>query len=159
MFAAFNVSARNLYDFLNDNGTNTEVKCYEYAGFAKSFKRSSLDKVKGPLQLLNLQVFHMGRKRLAVREGKVSLKMVDDVFEWIEKNIGHLYEAFDEEFRAKIELNRADPSYSDGMLHLTNDGNLETTNQVYELTPRGVLPAQGHTSLLQGVALVITEEK
>jgi hypothetical protein len=153
-FSAFNVSARNLYEFLNNKGTNNEVKRHEYTEYAKTFRLSPISDITGTLQLLNEQVFHMGRKRPAERDGKVTLERVERVFDWIEKNILQLLVSFEQEFRDKIQMQRADPYHWDGTLHISEAEAARpgTTNHIHELKAGGehVLPAQDHTSLIQG---------
>jgi hypothetical protein len=145
-----NLSARNLYEFLNNKGSNNEVKRHEYAGYARTFQLSSISGITGTLQMLNEQVFHMGRKRPTNRDGKVTLERIDKVFNWTEKNVLELVASFDETFSEKIQMHRADPNYSDGMLHIgeAEAKILETSSNPFKLksgTHDG-LSAQNHTS-------------
>jgi hypothetical protein len=108
-FAAFNVSARNLYDYLNNKGGKNEVNVHAYLPYAKSFRISSISDITGTLQKINEQVFHMGRKR-PTDKGKVTLDRIEIAFGWAESNMISLVASFEEEFRKKIQMERADPT-------------------------------------------------
>src|ERR1043166_2628722 len=110
MFSSFNVSARNLYDFLNNKGTKNEVNLHEYRKHANNFKLSSISDITGTLQKINEQVFHMGRKR-PKDTGKITLDRVERVFTWAESNMLGLVASFDEGFRSRIQMDRADPNH------------------------------------------------
>src|SRR6266702_81868 len=56
-FAAFNVSARNLYEYLSNKGGNNEVNVHAYLPYAKTFRISSKSDITGTLQKINEQVF------------------------------------------------------------------------------------------------------
>lgn len=112
MFAAFNVSARNLYDFLNNNGGNNEVNVHQFRHYAKGFRLGSISKITGTLQRINAQVFHMGMKRSEDADGKVKLDRVEEVFKWVESNMGELVRSFEDDFRAELDLEKADPSHA-----------------------------------------------
>jgi hypothetical protein len=109
MFAAFNVSARNLYEFLNNKGSKNEVNVHDYAEFCRSFNRSSISDITGTLQLLNEQCFHMGKKRPSALDKKVNLQRIETVSQWIEANVENLIKSFDAGFRSKMQLDRANP--------------------------------------------------
>jgi hypothetical protein len=116
MFSAFNVSARNLYEFLNNKGTRNEVNVHDYRDVAPRFDRGSISDITGTLQLLNEQCFHMGKKRPKALNKKVSIERIETVFQWVESNMGNLVDDFDKDFRPKIELNRADPDHQPDVL-------------------------------------------
>lgn len=108
-FAAFNVSARNLYDYLNNKGGKNEVNVHAYLPYAKTFRISPISEITGTLQKINEQVFHMGRKR-PKDTGKVTLDRVEVVFQWAQSNMVSLAASFDEDFRKEIPMDRADPA-------------------------------------------------
>jgi hypothetical protein len=157
-FSAFNVSARNLYEFLNNKGTTNEVKRHEYLKYSAAFRLSDITKMTGTLQLINEQVFHMGRKRPTSGDGKVNLERVDEVFAWVEHNMLSLVASFEDEFRSKIQMHRADPNYSDGMLHISQAEaeKIDTSSSSFELKggTQAFLSSQAHTSHIQGVFVV-----
>ena len=110
MFATFNISARNLYEFLNNKGGNNEINVHDYRAFYGNFERSSISDITGTLQLLNEQCFHMGKKRPKAVDKKVNLDRIQTVFDWVEGNVTSLLNNFETSFRAQIQIERADPS-------------------------------------------------
>jgi hypothetical protein len=161
VFSAFNVSARNLYEFLNNKGSSNEVKCSEYLKHAKTFRLSSVGQVTGTLQMLNEQVFHMGRKRLGDRGHKVNMERVHQISEWIEENVVQLVGSFEETFATKIQMQRADPNHRDGFLRVSQEevDNPQTSSQGFELRGgQGLLPAQNHSSHIDGVFVSIEKK-
>lgn len=151
-YAAFAVSARNLYDFLNNNGKNNEVNLHAYLPHAKSFRISSITKITGTLQKINQQVFHMGRQR-PKDTGKVLLDRVEVVFHWTESNMVSLGASFDERFGKQIRMERASPftvpsTYTSGP---TGPGAPSPTATNHIISIGGPdLPAQTHTSHISG---------
>jgi len=116
MFSAFNVSARNLYDFLNNRGKGGNVDVKAYALYRKDTTRDSTSGVSTTLDLLNAQCFHMGEKRLHEPEKKIKLDRIRDVFSWVESNIRELLESFKDEFRAKLKPEAADLATQQGIV-------------------------------------------
>jgi hypothetical protein len=103
MFAAFNVSARNLYEFLNNKGDRqTAVNVDDYKDFRNKTKRGSISDVQGTLQMLNAQCFHMGQKRFDVPEGKVNRDRIREMHAWVVSNMAELLESFKHDFRSKL---------------------------------------------------------
>jgi hypothetical protein len=103
MFAAFNVSARNLYEFLKGERDNVSVT--DYRAYCQSFQRDEVSDVSGTLQMLNAQCFHMGRKRSKVAADKVQLDRIQRMAAWLETNISRLIVSFGDGF--KVDSNKA----------------------------------------------------
>jgi hypothetical protein len=111
MFATFNVSARNLYEFLNNKGSRNEVNVHDYQEYYGDFVRHSISDITGTLQLINEQCFHMGVKRPKAADKKVNMPRIQTMFDWIEHNMEALVTNFDDDFRAEIQLERANPTH------------------------------------------------
>jgi hypothetical protein len=103
MFATFNVSARNLYDFLNNKGdSRTDVNVDAYKSHRTVTKRGSTSDVTGTLQMLNAQCFHMGQSRSYVPDGKVNREKIREMHEWVVSNMADLLKSFKDDFRLKL---------------------------------------------------------
>lgn len=103
MFAAFNVSARNLYDFLNNNGDRrTDVNVDDYKNFRSDAKRSSTSDVTGTLNKLHAQCLHLGKDRFKEPDKKINLDRIRTMSAWVVSNVTALLGSFKEEFRSKL---------------------------------------------------------
>lgn len=152
MFSAFNVSARNLYEFLNNKGTRNEVNVHEYRDYSKEFRLSSITRITGTLQKINEQVFHMGRKRPKDSDKKVTLDRVELVFKWVDSNMFALVASFDEKFRNEVQMHRADPNYIPTSIMSGPTGPSAPTSTNHTTAISGpVLPGQIHTSDIAGL--------
>ncbi|MGO9994129.1 MAG: hypothetical protein ACLPTF_16665 [Steroidobacteraceae bacterium] len=104
MFAAFNVSARNLYDFLNNNGDRrTDMNVDDYKNYRNDTERGSTSDVTGTLGLLNAQCLHMGKKRFKEPDKKINLDRIRTMSAWVVSNMDDLLKSFKEEFRSKLK--------------------------------------------------------
>jgi hypothetical protein len=108
MFSAFNVSARNLYDFLNNKGRGGSVDVKAYDLYRKDTTRDSTSGISKTMELLNAQCFHMSEKRFSDTDKKIKLDRIRETFEWIESNIGNLLKSFKDDFLAELKPERAD---------------------------------------------------
>jgi hypothetical protein len=109
MFAAFNVSARNLYDFLNNNGDRgTDVNVDDYKRHRNDTRRDSTSDVTGTLGLLNAQCLHMGKRRTKVADKKINLDRICTMAAWVESNMANLITSFNDDFRPKLRSDWAD---------------------------------------------------
>ena len=138
MFSAFNVSARNLYEFLSNKGGKNEVNLHDYKDYYGSFGRSSISDITGTLQMLNAQVFHMGVKRFKEIDQKVNIERIQTMFDWAETNVLALVKSFDDEFRASIQLERANPDHQPSTMVLGPTGPAappSATNHVVFMRP------------------------
>jgi hypothetical protein len=107
MFAAFNVSARNLYKFLTkDNNTNVRVSDYE--AHCPTFEPKKASPITGTYQKLQSQCFHMGKRRTEVALEKITSERIKIFSQWIESNMQELIGSFNEDFRSKILPKRAE---------------------------------------------------
>jgi hypothetical protein len=103
MFAAFNVSARNLYDFLNNNGGRaTDVNVDDYKLFRTATTRGSTSDVTGILGLLHAQCFHMGQKRFKEPDRKVNLDRIRTMHTWVVSNMADLLKSFKGDFHSQL---------------------------------------------------------
>jgi hypothetical protein len=101
MFAAFNVSARNLYYFVGKrDGANVNVA--DYRTYCQTFDRGSIEDVKNTLESLNAQCLHLGRKRYKEAEKKINLDKIRAVSAWIESRMDNLLKSFNNDFRSKL---------------------------------------------------------
>jgi glycerophosphoryl diester phosphodiesterase len=101
MFAAFNVSARNLYYFLGKREANNANKA-DYQTYYRSFERGSLDEVKEILGELHAQCLHLGKKRFKEPEKKINIEKVRKVSAWVVSNMRELLKSFTADFRSKL---------------------------------------------------------
>lgn len=109
MFAAFNVSARNLYAFLNNKGERaSHVNVDDYNHHRRDTRRDSTSDVAGTLGMLNAQCLHMGQKRFKENDKKINLDRIGTVSAWVESNMNNLIKSFNEPFRAKLRSEWAD---------------------------------------------------
>jgi hypothetical protein len=101
MFAAFNVSARNLYYFLGRReGSNANVA--DYRAYCQTYARGSIESVKETMTDLNAQCLHLGKTRTKEADRKINLARVRKMSEWIESNVDNLLKSFKADFRSKI---------------------------------------------------------
>ncbi len=108
MFATFNVSARNLYDFFNNKGKRTEVNVDDYKRHRKDTRRDSTSDVQGTLGLLNAQCLHMSKTRTKETDEKINLDRIKRVSAWVISNMDNLLETFNDDFGSKIRPEWAD---------------------------------------------------
>jgi hypothetical protein len=109
MFAAFNVSARNLYDFLNNNGNRgTDVNVDDYKLFRRDTHRDSTSDVTGTLGLLHAQCLHMGKKRTKESDKKINRVRIETVSDWVQSNMDNLLKTFNDDFGSKLRPEWAD---------------------------------------------------
>src|ERR1700685_532695 len=74
-FAAFNVSARNLYYFVGRrDGDNVNVA--DYRTYCQSLQRGSIHTVETILRDLNAQCLHLGKKRFKEADKKMNLDRI-----------------------------------------------------------------------------------
>jgi hypothetical protein len=128
------VSARNLYEFLNNKGTNNEVKVHDYKDYYGAFGRSGISDITGTLQLINEQCFHLGKKRPKAVARKVNITRIETLFDWAEKNMAELISNFEEDFRQKLKVERADPTPQPNVITTGPTGYVErpqATNHVF----------------------------
>lgn len=109
MFATFNVSARNIYNFLTNNESkNVGIK--DFHRLCRTYTKPNLSKISGKLQKVNNQCFHMGKDRKNSSVGKIYSSDLDEVFNWIEAELSRLHGCFDISFKARLDLSRGDPA-------------------------------------------------
>jgi hypothetical protein len=103
MFAAFNVSARNLYYFVGkrDKG-NRNVEDYRpYMG--SSFVRGSIEEVKATMRWLEAQCLHLGEDRFKEPDRKINIENIRTMHAWITSRMVNLLKSFNDDFRPKTE--------------------------------------------------------
>jgi hypothetical protein len=104
MFAAFNVSARNIYDFLSGGGDNRSVRLKDFKGRGASCFESN--GIAPTVDRLNSQCLHLGKRRPTTSDRKVTLDRIRQVFEWAESNMLTFIQSLG--FKDEIDLSRAD---------------------------------------------------
>jgi hypothetical protein len=101
MFAAFNVSARNLYYFVGRrDGDNVNVA--DYRTYCQDFQRGSIDTVERILIELNAQCLHLGKKRFKEADKKMNLDRIRKMSAWVVSNMDDLLKSFNADFRSKL---------------------------------------------------------
>lgn len=111
MFAAFNVSARNIYDFLNGDDKQN-VRVVDYRPYCRSFALGSIDDIRMSKDMLHAQCLHMGRGRTKLSKDKITIDRIQKMSEWIEGKMQVLTDSFNAELRSKVNPERADPRQS-----------------------------------------------
>jgi hypothetical protein len=107
MFAAFNVSARNLYYFVGRrDGDNMNVA--DYRPYCPTFSRGEINRVEKTLTLLQAQCLHLGKKRTKEPDKKISLDRVREISAWTVSNMNNLLKSFQADFRSKLRPEWAD---------------------------------------------------
>jgi hypothetical protein len=101
MFSAFNVSARNIYEFLR--GKKGNVCVTQYRPFCRQFQHSDIDDVRTLAEDLNAQCFHMGEDRKMPANGKVTIAKIQTLARWLESNMSELERHFDDDFRTALQ--------------------------------------------------------
>lgn len=107
MFAAFNVSARNLYNFLK-NRERSNVRVVDYKDHYGKWKCGKPTKITGSLDMLHKQCLHLDRNRPKLSPDKINLERIQIVFDWVQSNILTLVGHFDDGFQRRVALERAD---------------------------------------------------
>lgn len=102
MFAAFNVSARNLSWFLTNGDKGTNVKTLDYNAYRTADFTALNEDVKGTLQKMNAQCFHLGRKRKREAGEKIGLERTRAVTAWVISNMDKFIQSLKEEIREKL---------------------------------------------------------
>jgi hypothetical protein len=101
MFAAFNVSARNLYYFVgNRDAGNMNVADYRH--YCRTFDRGSIEGVKETMRWLEAQCLHLGEKRFKEPDRKINIDKIRELSAWIVSKMDELLKSFDDVFRAKL---------------------------------------------------------
>jgi hypothetical protein len=101
MFAAFNVSARNLYYFVGRrDGDNMNVA--DYRPYCRTFERGSIDHVEKTLRLLHEQCLHLGKTRTKEPDKKINLDRIGKVSAWVVSNLDALLKSLSSDFRSKL---------------------------------------------------------
>jgi hypothetical protein len=102
MFAAFNVSARNLYYFVGKRDTGN-MNVDDYRPYMGSFERGSIEEVKQTMRLLEAQCLHLGEDRFKEPDRKINIERVRTMHAWIASRIVSLLKSFNDDFRPKPE--------------------------------------------------------
>jgi hypothetical protein len=102
MFAAFNVSARNLENFLTNKGDRTHMRILDYKDYRTNIRSISNEPVRKTLEMLNAQCLHMGRDRYKEPDKKINLDRLRVVFKWVTSNMDEFLKSFTEDFRSKL---------------------------------------------------------
>jgi hypothetical protein len=132
VFAAFNVSARNIYCFLK-NKDSPNVRLRDFEGHYGTFIPTPSKKIEGTYQKLNAQCAHMGKQRTKVTRDKITLERLRTLFEWANSNMEALIQSLDLE----IDVERADPikqASANTSLVLTLTSDSATNNPILSAT-------------------------
>jgi hypothetical protein len=100
-YESFAVHARNLKDFLGNDGGNNDFNAKEFVDGFKTEKRE----ITASMFALHMQVFHMGKDRVANGAGKFNLEGCLRVYEWLEDQFERFAASLPNPFRdAWLEL-------------------------------------------------------
>lgn len=103
MFAAFNVSARNLENFLTNKGDRTHMRVLDYKDFRTDISSISNEPIRETVKMLNAQCLHLGKERFAEADRKINLDRIGKVSVWAVSNMDDLIKGFKDDFRAKLK--------------------------------------------------------
>jgi hypothetical protein len=110
MYECFCMHARNMWDFLHNEGTGNNLKVKE---FAKEYRAPEDQKAQRIINFdMQGQVFHFGKSRPSKQTDKVGLEKCKAVFDYIEKAFSEFMAADwnDPSLKAKFDHDRADPT-------------------------------------------------
>jgi hypothetical protein len=102
MFAAFNVSARNLYYFVGKRDTGN-MNVDDYRPYMGPFERGSIEKVKETMRLLEAQCLHLGEDRFKEPNRKINIERIRTMHAWITSRMVSLRKSFKDDFRPEPE--------------------------------------------------------
>ena len=102
MFAAFNVSARNLENFLTNKGDRTHMRVLDYKDHRTDARSISNEAIRETVKMLNAQCLHLGKDRFTEADKKINLGKVRKVSAWVVSNMDNLLKSFKGEFRSKL---------------------------------------------------------
>jgi hypothetical protein len=102
MFAAFNVSARNLYYFVGKRDTGN-VNVDDYRSYMGPFERGSIENVKETMRLLQAQCLHLGEDRFKEPDRKINIERIRTMHAWIASKMSDLLKSFKDDFRLRPE--------------------------------------------------------
>jgi hypothetical protein len=104
---AFAVHARNLFDFLMNEGGSNNFRARDFSPGFTVRKDAKVQRVIE--QDLHWQVFHFGKQRQSEEEKKVGTEQRKAIFDWIEENFNAFIAALDPDLRPHWYAERADP--------------------------------------------------
>jgi hypothetical protein len=122
MFAAFNVSARNLYEFMHGD---SEVSIKDFNEF-----RPNVSGTAGNRRKMNAQCLHFGSERSRIAADKLTYEGIVELHDWLEKNVRLMLTTFKEEFA--IDRKKAD--WQPSQRTLTPPPKPSATNIVQSIT-------------------------
>jgi hypothetical protein len=110
-FESFAVHARNLVKFL----TNGDTGNFQATQFVRGGYRARHDEIKGAMQKLEAQVFHLAKKRPREAIGKFSTEPdAENVRAWIEQNFSEFLSKLGD-LRPLFNDEKADPAKDNGV--------------------------------------------
>ena len=153
MFAAFNVSARNLYNFLGRRERKENMNVADYQEYRQTFDRPNVEAVKSVLGDLNAQCLHLGKERSSQPDEKINLDGIKVMSEWVESHMAILMKSFKGDFQTKLTPERAD--IPDSSQVQTTFGPIGPSQSSWPLIvktgPTGPAAPIGHTGAGQGL--------
>jgi hypothetical protein len=103
MFAAFNVSARNLENFLTNKGDRTHMRVLDYKDYRTDTRSISNESIRETVKMLNAQCLHLGEERFTESDKKINLDRIARVSAWVVSNMDDLLKGFKDDFRSKLK--------------------------------------------------------
>jgi hypothetical protein len=103
MFAAFNVSARNLENFLTNKGDRTHMRVLDYKDYRTDTHSISNEPIRETVKMLNAQCLHLGKERFTEADKKINLDRIAKVSAWVVSKMDELLKGFKGDFRAKLK--------------------------------------------------------
>jgi hypothetical protein len=110
MYECFCMHARNLWDFLHNEGTGNNLKAKE---LAKEYRAPEDQKAQRIINFdMQGQVFHFGKSRPSNQTDKIGLEKCKTVFDCLEKAFAEFMATnwTDPSLKAKFDQDRADPT-------------------------------------------------
>jgi hypothetical protein len=105
MFSAFNVSMRNVYDFFFSKDSRC-IGVGDFKDYCGAFRADRKEAIAGTLDRLHGHCFHFGKRRPKVRDEKVTLERISQLFKWADSNMQAFVESL--AFKNSIDLGRVD---------------------------------------------------
>jgi hypothetical protein len=103
MFAAFNVSARNLENFLSNKGNNTRLRVLDYDPYRKVSGKFKNEPIRKALEQLNAQCLHLGKSRTPKPDDKINIVKIRKIFTWVVSSMDSLLKNLKDDFRPQSD--------------------------------------------------------
>jgi hypothetical protein len=107
LYESFGVHARNLYDFLRNDGDSRNFKASDYI---VGFEVKDRNGVNGLVQTMHQQLLHLGKRRTANKDEKIDVSDIQKIAAWVETGIQKFLDELQVPYRAHWKPDLADPN-------------------------------------------------